>query len=69
MVLFFPLSLGGITDGLGMLEADFANMYIGGGVLMGGNVQEEMRFSIAPECIVSLVFLILHSLAHAAFNF
>ena len=55
MVLFFPLSLGGITDGLGMLEADFANMYIGGGVLMGGNVQEEIRFSIAPECIVSLV--------------
>ena len=31
------------------LHADFANMYLGGGVICGGNVQEEIRFSICPE--------------------
>eukprot|EP01065_Artemidia_motanka_P034899 TRINITY_DN4288_c0_g2_i1.p1 TRINITY_DN4288_c0_g2~~TRINITY_DN4288_c0_g2_i1.p1 ORF type:complete len:581 (+),score=112.79 TRINITY_DN4288_c0_g2_i1:218-1744(+) len=35
------------------LEADFANAYIGGGVLSGGCVQEEIRFAVAPENIVS----------------
>jgi len=35
------------------LEADFANMYIGGGVLSGGCVQEEIRFAIAPENCLS----------------
>ena len=46
---------GGIEDAAGALQADFANEYIGGGVLHGGNVQEEIRFSICPECLVSLL--------------
>ncbi len=33
-------------DGDGCLQADFANMYIGGGVLNHGAVQEEIRFLI-----------------------
>jgi len=36
------------------LQADFANQYIGGGVLLGGNVQEEIRFMICPELIASM---------------
>lgn len=43
-------------DGLGMLQADFANMYLGGGVLGNGCVQEEIRFLICPEMIVSRLF-------------
>lgn len=35
------------------LHADFANKYIGGGTLSGGCVQEEIRFAICPELIVS----------------
>jgi len=35
------------------LHADFANMFIGGGILCGGNVQEEIRFAICPELITS----------------
>ena len=31
------------------LQADFANQFLGGGVLCGGCVQEEIRFAIAPE--------------------
>jgi len=38
------------------LHADFANEYIGGGVLDGGNVQEEILFVIKPECLVTLLF-------------
>lgn len=30
-------------------QADFANKYIGGGVLCGGCVQEEIRFAECPE--------------------
>jgi poly(ADP-ribose) glycohydrolase len=37
------------------LHADFANEYIGGGVLGGGCVQEEIRFTISPECLVSIL--------------
>eukprot|EP01083_Nonionella_stella_P066022 173550_1 len=43
-------------EGAGMLEADFANKFVGGGALGGGNVQEEIRFMINPECIVSMLF-------------
>ncbi|KAI0212169.1 Poly(ADP-ribose) glycohydrolase [Lamellibrachia satsuma] len=43
-------------DGCGMLQVDFANKYIGGGVLREGSVQEEIRFVICPELIVSLLF-------------
>ena len=36
-----------------LLQVDFANKYIGGGVLGEGCVQEEIRFLICPELIVS----------------
>ncbi|VDM38707.1 unnamed protein product [Toxocara canis] len=42
-------------DGYGMLQVDFANQYIGGGVLGSGCVQEEIRFLICPEMIVSML--------------
>ncbi|KHJ76834.1 poly glycohydrolase, partial [Oesophagostomum dentatum] len=44
---------GSIEDSFGCLQVDFANAYIGGGVLNYGAVQEEIRFLICPEMIVS----------------
>ena len=44
---------GCIEDQHGQIHADFANMYIGGGVLTGGNVQEEIRFTVNTECLIS----------------
>lgn len=41
--------------GKGMLQVDFANKFIGGGVLNRGLVQEEIRFIICPELLVSLM--------------
>jgi len=38
------------------LQVDFANRYLGGGVLKTGCVQEEIRFVINPECLVGLLF-------------
>ena len=35
---------------------DFANKYIGGGALNTGLVQEEIRFMVCPEMIVSRLF-------------
>merc|ERR1712223_2024618 len=51
-------SKGTIEDvqNMGMLEVDFANAYIGGGVLGHGCVQEEIRFLICPELIISRLF-------------
>ncbi|CAJ0602073.1 unnamed protein product [Cylicocyclus nassatus] len=46
-------SAGSIEDSFGCLQVDFANEYIGGGVLNSGAVQEEIRFLICPEMIVS----------------
>lgn len=43
-------------DGYGMLQVDFANRFVGGGVTGGGLVQEEIRFIINPELIVSRLF-------------
>ncbi|XP_039248533.2 poly(ADP-ribose) glycohydrolase-like [Styela clava] len=43
-------------QGKGMLQMDFANKYVGGGVLGSGMVQEEILFSICPELIVSRLF-------------
>lgn len=43
-------------EGVGMLQIDFANKYIGGGILDNGCVQEEIRFAICPELIVSQLF-------------
>lgn len=44
-------------DGKGMLQVDFANKYLGGGVLNYGCVQEEIRFVICPELLVSRLFI------------
>eukprot|EP01126_Amoeba_proteus_P037031 TRINITY_DN3793_c0_g4_i5.p1 TRINITY_DN3793_c0_g4~~TRINITY_DN3793_c0_g4_i5.p1 ORF type:complete len:446 (-),score=94.35 TRINITY_DN3793_c0_g4_i5:283-1620(-) len=53
----FVNSQGSIEDsGYGMLQVDFANKIIGGGVIGSGCVQEEIRFVINPECIVSRLF-------------
>lgn len=43
-------------DGKGLLQVDFANKYLGGGVLGSGCVQEEIRFVICPELLISLLF-------------
>lgn len=43
--------------GCNTLEVDFANRYIGGGVLGRGRVQEEIRFTVCPELIVSMLFM------------
>eukprot|EP00039_Didymoeca_costata_P021792 m.3005 g.3005 ORF g.3005 m.3005 type:complete len:672 (+) comp2643_c0_seq1:232-2247(+) len=42
-------------DGNGMLQVDFANKSIGGGTLGYGSVQEEIRFLICPELILSSI--------------
>ncbi|KAG5267057.1 hypothetical protein AALO_G00239390 [Alosa alosa] len=48
---------GTIEDhGYGMLQVDFANRLVGGGVTGQGLVQEEIRFLINPELIVSRLF-------------
>lgn len=50
-------SYGVIEDGgYGMLQVDFANKCVGGGVLGAGSVQEEIRFVICPELIISRLF-------------
>ncbi|XP_069548795.1 poly(ADP-ribose) glycohydrolase [Brachyistius frenatus] len=43
-------------NGYGMLQVDFANRLVGGGVTGHGLVQEEIRFVINPELIVSRLF-------------
>lgn len=43
-------------DGEGLLQVDFANKYLGGGVLNYGCVQEEIRFVICPELLISRLF-------------
>ena len=50
-------SEGTIEDqGLGLLQVDFANKFLGGGVLGAGCVQEEIRFVICPELLISKLF-------------
>ncbi|XP_053211337.1 poly(ADP-ribose) glycohydrolase-like [Panonychus citri] len=44
------------SHGYGMIQADFANKCVGGGVLRSGLVQEEIRFVINPELMVSMLF-------------
>ncbi|XP_028286681.1 poly(ADP-ribose) glycohydrolase isoform X2 [Parambassis ranga] len=43
-------------DGYGMLQVDFANQFVGGGVTSSGLVQEEIRFLVNPELIISRLF-------------
>lgn len=38
------------------VQVDFANKYLGGGVLGHGCVQEEIRFMICPEMIITRLF-------------
>ncbi|XP_076754595.1 poly(ADP-ribose) glycohydrolase [Xylocopa sonorina] len=42
-------------EGTGFLQVDFANKYVGGGVLGLGCVQEEIRFVICPELMVTML--------------
>ncbi|XP_041988363.1 poly(ADP-ribose) glycohydrolase-like [Aricia agestis] len=46
---------GTIEDAEGLIQVDFANKYLGGGVLNYGCVQEEIRFMICPELLISLL--------------
>ncbi|XP_011308366.1 poly(ADP-ribose) glycohydrolase [Fopius arisanus] len=43
------------AQGAGLLQVDFANKYVGGGVLNWGCVQEEIRFVICPELMVTML--------------
>ncbi|XP_058799277.1 poly(ADP-ribose) glycohydrolase-like [Phymastichus coffea] len=43
------------SQGAGLLQVDFANKYVGGGVLNYGCVQEEIRFVICPELMVTML--------------
>lgn len=45
-----------IEDADGMLQVDFANRFVGGGVLSNGLIQEEIRFLINTELIVARLF-------------
>ncbi|CAH2236707.1 jg20925 [Pararge aegeria aegeria] len=45
-----------IEDAHGLIQVDFANKYLGGGVLGNGSVQEEIRFVICPELLISMLF-------------
>ncbi|XP_045447294.1 poly(ADP-ribose) glycohydrolase [Melitaea cinxia] len=47
---------GTIEDAHGLIQVDFANRYLGGGVLGYGCVQEEIRFMICPELIITMLF-------------
>nr|CCC93125.1 putative poly(ADP-ribose) glycohydrolase [Trypanosoma congolense IL3000] len=44
-----------IEECFGTLQVDFANRFIGGGVLSAGCLQEEIRFVTCPELLVSLL--------------
>lgn len=47
---------GGIEERVGAIQVDFANKYLGGGVLDSGCVQEEIRFAVSPELLVAMLF-------------
>ena len=53
---FHVSSHGSIEDQSGMLQVDFANEHVGGGVLERGSVQEELFFLKCPELIAAKVF-------------
>lgn len=46
---------GVIEDARGALQVDFANHVLGGGVLNRGCVQEEIRFAVCPELLLSRI--------------
>ncbi|KAL4705353.1 hypothetical protein ACJJTC_006839 [Scirpophaga incertulas] len=45
-----------IEEAHGLIQVDFANKFLGGGVLNFGCVQEEIRFVICPELMISMLF-------------
>lgn len=45
-----------LTQSVDGFQVDFANKYLGGGVLGNGCVQEEIRFLVCPEMILSRLF-------------
>ena len=47
---------GAIEGRKGAIQVDFANKFLGGGVLDSGCVQEEIRFAISPELVASMLF-------------
>jgi poly(ADP-ribose) glycohydrolase len=49
------MAAGVIEDALGCRQVDFANRYLGGGVLSGGCVQEEIRFAVSPELLFGMI--------------
>lgn len=49
-------SKGIIEDSKAPAHVDFANRFIGGLVLTGGLLQEEINFLIKPECLCSILF-------------
>ncbi|GMR49239.1 hypothetical protein PMAYCL1PPCAC_19434, partial [Pristionchus mayeri] len=51
---FLVTSEGLIEEMEGCLQVDFANEFIGGGVMKRGAVQEEIRFMCCPEMLVSM---------------
>ncbi|CAN4095620.1 unnamed protein product [Withania somnifera] len=55
----FEISISGLIEDQSheAIEVDFANMYLGGGALVRGCVQEEIRFMINPELIAGMLFL------------
>ncbi|KAF3640379.1 Poly(ADP-ribose) glycohydrolase 1 [Capsicum annuum] len=55
----FEISISGLIEDQSReaIEVDFANMYLGGGALVRGCVQEEIRFMINPELIAGMLFL------------
>lgn len=55
-ILIQELSKSALTVSFHVLQVDFANRYLGGGVLGMGAVQEEIRFLICPEMIVCRLF-------------
>ena len=48
---------GSLFDSEAKFYVDFANQYIGGGVLSGGCVQEEILFTVNPEAVVSIFLM------------
>ncbi|KAK3865460.1 hypothetical protein Pcinc_028936 [Petrolisthes cinctipes] len=49
-------TVGLIEEAEGLLQVDFANKFLGGGVLGLGCVQEEIRFVLSPELLISRLF-------------
>mmetsp|Transcript_7904 Transcript_7904/g.14742 ORF Transcript_7904/g.14742 Transcript_7904/m.14742 type:complete len:479 (+) Transcript_7904:9-1445(+) len=45
----------GFEEAPGLAHADFANMFLGGGVLSNGSIQEEIRFTICPELLSAML--------------